>query len=390
MPNYKGTDFANLAVNLSDEEIMIQNVTHDFVEESVLPVIREHYAAGTFPMELVEKMGELGFFGANLPEKYGCAELNNVSYGLLMQELERGDSGVRSFASVQGSLVMYPIYAFGSEAQRVKWLPKLASGEKIGCFGLTEPDFGSNPSGMLTRARRRGSGWVLNGTKMWITNGTLADVAIIWAKDENDVVQGFLVEKGAAGFSAPEMTGKLSLRASITSELVLDGVEVSEEQRLPNTDGLKSALMCLNQARYGIAWGGIGAAAACYEAALDYSKSRIVFDRPLASFQLTQRKLTEMLTDITTTQCYVLQMGRLKDADQLKHYQVSMGKMQSMRVARNAARISREILGANGILDEYPVMRHMMNIESVFTYEGTDDIHTLVVGQAATGEAAFS
>ncbi len=389
MTTLSGFDFVGLAHALSEDEMRIQQAAHDFVDQAVLPIIREHHAAGTFPRELVSEMAKLGFFGATLPEIYGGSGLNNVAYGLLMQELERGDSAVRSFASVQSALVMYPIFAFGSEAQKLQWLPALARGEKIGCFGLTEPDFGSNPGGMLTRAKSDGADWILNGTKMWITNGTIADVAVVWAKDPHDQVQGFLVERGMPGFSAPEMKGKLSLRASVTSELVLDNVRVSEAHRLPNTQGLKSALMCLTQARYGISWGAIGAAIACYDSALDYSKTRVQFDVPIGTFQLTQSKLVEMLTGITTGQLLALQVGRLKDRDLAKHYHISLAKRNNVRVARRAASLSREILGANGILDEYPVMRHMMNIESVYTYEGTDDMHTLIVGEAITGLPAY-
>ncbi|MBI2345580.1 MAG: acyl-CoA dehydrogenase family protein [Deltaproteobacteria bacterium] len=389
MAQLKGLDFLDLSGALSDDEVMIQHMAREFVDREVLPIIRQHYQDATFPMELVPKMAKLGFLGSNLPEEYGCAGLNSVAYGLLMQELERGDSGIRSFASVQGALVMYPIWKFGSEDQKREWLPKLSNGEKIGCFGLTEPDYGSNPAGMLTRAKRTKSGWLLNGAKMWITNGTMADVAIVWAKDEKDVVQGFLVEKGTKGFSAPEMTGKLSLRASVTSELVLQDVAVSEAHRLPKTEDLKSALSCLTQARYGIAWGGVGAAIACYEAALNYAKSRIQFGKPIAAFQLTQQKLVWMVTEITKAQLLALQIGRLKDQGKASHSHVSMGKMNNMRVARECAKLAREILGANGILDEYPVMRHLMNIESVYTYEGTDDIHTLILGHAITGLQAF-
>ncbi|MBI4366410.1 MAG: acyl-CoA dehydrogenase family protein [Deltaproteobacteria bacterium] len=391
MGTLHGTDFCAIGGQLSEDEILIQHTARDFVDREVLPIIREHYQRATFPRALVPKMAALGFLGSNLPEEYGGAGLNSVAYGLLMQELERGDSGLRSFASVQGSLVMYPIWQYGSEEQKRRWLPRLAKGTAIGCFGLTEPDFGSNPSGMRARARRnKKSGWILDGTKMWITNGSIADVAVVWAKDEREVVQGFLVEKGTKGFSAPEMHGKLSLRASVTSELVLQDVVVPEAQRLPNTDGIKSALSCLNQARYGIAWGGIGAAMACYETALAYAKSRVQFGKPIAAFQLTQRKLVWMLTEIAKAQLLALQLGRLKDAGALHHTQVSMGKMNNMRVARKCASLAREILGANGILDEYPVMRHLMNIESVYTYEGTDDIHTLIIGQEITGHAAFA
>lgn len=385
-----GFDFIGLSHVLSPDEILIQQSAHEFVDRAVLPIIRAHHAAATFPRELVADMGRLGFFGSTLPEQYGGSGLNSVAYGLLMQELERGDSSVRSFASVQSALVMYPIFTFGSEAQKQQWLPLLARGEKIGCFGLTEPDFGSNPSGMRTRAWRDGNDWIVSGTKMWITNGTIADVAVVWAKDEHDVVQGFLIERGMRGFSAPEMTGKLSLRASVTSELVLDNVRVPEANRLPNTHGIKSPLMCLTQARYGIAWGAMGAAIACYEAALDYSKTRVQFDRPIGGFQLTQAKLVDMLDGITTGQLLALQVGRLRDRDLAKHYHISLAKRHNVRAARRTASLAREILGANGILDDYPVMRHLMNIESVYTYEGTDDMHTLIVGAEITGIPAFS
>lgn len=390
MAQLKGTDFLNVSSLFSDDEIQIQNMAYDFVASEVLPVITAHYRDGTFPMELVPKMGQLGFYGANLPEKYGCAGLNNVAYGLLMQELERGDSGVRSFASVQGALVMYPIFAYGSEDQRQHWLPKLAKGEKIGCFGLTEPDHGSDPAGMETKARRDGKDWILHGAKMWITNGSLADVAIVWAKDEQGVIRGFLVEKGMKGFSAPEMTGKLSLRASVTSELVLDEVRVPDAtHRLPNIEGLKGPLGCLTQARYGIAWGGVGAAMACYESALAYAKSRIQFGKPIAGFQLVQKKLVDMMAGITKGQLLALQLGRLKDKGEAKFYHVSLGKRENIQLARDCAHTAREILAANGILDEYPVMRHMMNIESVYTYEGTHDMHTLILGEEITGLPAY-
>ena len=390
MAQLKGTDFFNVSSLLTDDEIQIQNMAHEFVESEVLPVITPHYREGTFPTELVAKMGQLGFYGATLPEKYGCAGLNSVAYGLLMQELERGDSGVRSFASVQGALVMYPIFAYGSEEQRAFWLPKLAKGEKIGCFGLTEPDHGSDPAGMETRCRKDGSDWIIHGTKMWITNGTMADVAIVWAKDEQDEIRGFLVEKGMKGFSAPEMMGKLSLRASVTSELVLDEVRVKDAtHRLPNGNGLKAPLGCLSQARYGIAWGGVGAAIACYESALAYAKSRIQFGKPIAGFQLVQKKLADMLAGITKGQLLALQLGRLKDKDAAKFYHISLGKRENIQLARDCARTAREILAANGILDDYPVMRHMMNIESVYTYEGTHDMHTLILGEQITGMPAY-
>lgn len=390
MAQLKGSDFFHVSGLLSDDEIQIQNMAHEFVAAEVLPVITQHYRAGTFPMELVPKMGALGFYGANLPEQYGCAGLNNVAYGLLMQELERGDSGVRSFASVQGALVMYPIFAYGSEVQKKHWLPKLAKGEKIGCFGLTEPDHGSDPAGMETKARRDGKDWILHGAKMWITNGSIADVAIVWARDEQGVVRGFLVEKGMKGFSAPEMTGKLSLRASVTSELVFDEVRVPDAtHRLPNVEGLKGPLGCLTQARYGIAWGGVGAAMACYEAALAYAKGRVQFGKPIAGFQLVQKKLADMLAGITKGQLLALQLGRLKDKNEAKFYHVSLGKRENIQLARDCAATAREILAANGILDEYPVMRHMMNIESVYTYEGTHDMHTLILGEQITGIAAY-
>ncbi len=382
-------DFLNISSFLSEEEIQIQQMARDFVDRELIPIIRKHHADATFPKQLIPKMAALGFFGATLPQEYGCAGLNNVAYGLLLQELERGDSGMRSLASVQGGLVMYPIFAYGTEEQKKKWLPKLAAGEAIGCFGLTEPDFGSNPSGMQTRAKKKGKGWVLNGAKMWITNGSIADIAIVWAKNEAGRINGFLVEKGMKGFSAPEMKGKLSLRASVTSELVLQDVEVPEENRLPKAEGLKGPLGCLNQARYGIAWGVLGAAMACYETALEYAKSRIQFDRPIAGFQLTQEKLTKMITEISKGQLLALQLGRLKDAGKISHEHISMGKMNNCAIAREIASAARSILGANGVLDEYPIMRHLMNIESVYTYEGTHEIHTLVIGEKITGIAAY-
>ncbi len=394
MPQLNCTDFLNISELLSEEEIEVQRMARDFTEKEILPIITKHTRESTFPKELFPKMGALGFLGATLPQEYGCAGLNNVAYGLLMQELERGDSSMRSAASVQGGLVMYPIYAYGSEEQKKKWLPLLASGKKIGCFGLTEPDFGSNPAGMLSRAKKKNShstnsGWILNGTKMWITNGTIADVAVVWAKNEAGKINGFLVEKGMKGFSAPEMKGKFSLRASVTSELVLEEVEVPEENRLPKAEGLKAPLGCLSQARYGIAWGSLGLAMACYEAAVEYSKTRIQFDKPIGGFQLTQKKLAEMLTEITKGQLLALQLGRLKDAKKITPPQISMGKMNNCAIARKVSHVAREILGANGILDDYPVIRHMMNIESVYTYEGTHDIHTLILGEEITGIAAY-
>jgi glutaryl-CoA dehydrogenase len=339
-------------------------------------------------LNLVAKMAELGLFGANLPQKYGCAALNNVAYGLVMQELERGDSGIRSFVSVQSALVMYPIFTFGSEEQKDYWLPLLCKGEKIGCFGLTEPDFGSNPGGMITKAEKKDGGYLLNGAKMWITNGTIADVAVVWAK-LNGIVHGFLVEKGTKGFTAPEMKGKHSLRASVTSELIFADVFVPEKNHLPNTKGLKSALMCLNQARYGIAWGVVGSMLACYDSALTYAKSRVQFDKPIAGFQITQEKLVYMVTEITKAQLLNIQLGRMKDKGTLKHTHVSLAKRNNCEKALDIARVAREILGANGILDEYPVMRHSANLESVKTYEGTHEMHTLIVGNDITGIQAF-
>jgi glutaryl-CoA dehydrogenase len=388
MARFNGVDYYAMDGLLSQEEILVRQTVREFVDEHVLPVIEKHNRAGTFPLDLVGKMASLGLFGSTLPAKYGCAEMNNVAYGLVMQELERGDSGVRSFASVQSSLVMYPIFAFGSDAQKDRWLPKLAKGEAIGCFGLTEPDFGSNPGGMLTRATKVAGGYVLNGAKMWITNGTLADVAVVWAKLDG-VVHGFLVEKGTKGFTAPEMKGKHSLRASVTSELIFQDVHIPEENRLPAGDGLRCPLMCLNQARYGIAWGAIGAAMACYDSALTYAKSRIQFGKPIAAFQITQAKLVEMVSEITKAQLLCLQLGRLKDAGTLRFQQVSMAKRNNVFAALQIAREARTILGANGILDEYPVMRHAANLESVLTYEGTHEMHTLIVGEDITGIPAF-
>ena len=388
MNKFSGVDYYNIDSNLSDEEKLIRDSVREFVSEEIIPIIEKYNRESQFPMQLVPKMAEMGLFGPAFPQKYGCAELNNVAYGLIMQELERGDSGIRSFASVQSALVMYPIFAFGSEQQKDYWLPLLAKAEKIGCFGLTEPDFGSNPGGMITKAEKVNSGYVLNGAKMWITNGTIADVAVVWAKLDN-VVRGFLVEKGAKGFTSPEMKGKHSLRASVTSELIFDNVEIPEDHLLPKTEGLKNALMCLNQARYGIAWGVVGSMMACYDSALNYAKSRVQFSKPIAAYQLTQEKLVYMLTEITKAQLLNYQLGRMKDNGTLKFTQVSMAKRNNCEIALTIARMSREILGANGILDEYPVMRHAANLESVKTYEGTHEMHTLILGEDITGFPAF-
>ncbi len=388
MPKFTGVDYFNSDSLLTEDERMIRDSVREFVSDKIIPVIEKHNREAKFPMHLIHEMAEMGLFGTTLPAKYACAELNNVAYGLVMQELERGDSGMRSFVSVQSALVMYPIFTFGSEEQKDYWLPLLAKGEKIGCFGLTEPDFGSNPAGMVTKAEKVKDGYVLNGAKMWITNGTIADVAVVWAKLDG-VIKGFLVEKGFKGFTAPEMKGKHSLRASVTSELIFDNVFIPEKNLLPKTEGLKNPLMCLNQARYGIAWGVIGAMMACYDAALDYAKNRVQFSKPIAAYQITQEKLVYMLTEITKAQLLNIQLGRMKDNGTLKHTQVSMAKRNNCEKALEIARISREILGANGILDEYPVMRHAANLESVKTYEGTHEMHTLIIGEDITGFSAF-
>jgi glutaryl-CoA dehydrogenase len=385
---FKAVDFYRIDDMLNDEERMIRDTVRRFVDDRVIPIIDEHFEKATFPTQLIPEMAKIGLFGGNLPEEYGCANMNNVSYGLVMQELERGDSGLRSFVSVQGALTMYPIFALGSEEQKRRWLPLLAKGEKIGCFGLTEPDHGSDPGGMETRARRTGKGWVLNGTKRWITNGSMSDIAIVWAKSD-DEIKGFIVETRTPGFQAPEIKNKLSLRASVTSDLILDDVVVPDENLLPKSGGLKSPLMCLNQARYGIAWGAIGAAMACYDCAVDYTKGRTQFDKPIAQFQLVQEKLAHMLTEITKGQLLSWRLGRLKDEDRLHFAQTSMAKRNNVRVALETARLARDLMGASGITLEYPVFRHMCNLESVYTYEGTDHIHALILGEYITGLPAY-
>jgi glutaryl-CoA dehydrogenase len=387
-------DFFDLDSALNEEERAVRDSVRRFVDERVIPIIGDAYVQGRFPKELVPEMGELGVFGANLPEEYGCAGLNNVQYGLIMQELERGDSGVRSFASVQGALAMYPIYAFGSEAQKRQWLPRMAKGEVIGCFGLTEPDYGSNPSGMITMAREQSDGgWVLSGSKMWITNGSTAHIAIVWAKTNGDPsdrsIRGFIVPTDIAGFKAKDQKGKLSLRASDTSELSFQDVRLPADAILPGSGGLKSPLMCLTQARYGISWGALGAAMACFEEALDYAKTRVMFDRPIGGFQLQQVRLADMLTEIVKGQLVSLHLGRLKDAGTFTPQQVSLAKRNNVHIATEVAREARRLLGANGILAEYGAMRHMANLESVYTYEGTHDVHSLILGQAVTGLNAF-
>jgi glutaryl-CoA dehydrogenase len=391
---FQGFDFLNLDAGFSEDELLVRRTTRDFVDDNVIPIIESCFREDRFPRELVPLMGELGFFGATI-EGYDCAGMSNVEYGLVMQELERGDSGLRSFVSVQSALVMYPIYAFGSEEQKNTWLPALATGEKLGCFGLTEPGFGSNPGGMTTRARREGSDYVLNGEKMWITSGTIADVSVVWAKLEgegggNDSVRGFLVEKDRPGFSAFDVHGKWSLRASVTSGLSLQDVRVPESNMLPGAAGLKSPLMCLNQARYGISWGALGAAMSCYDTALNYAKIRKQFhDMPIAGHQIVQEKLVWMASEIAKGQLLSLQVGRLKDAGKVGHQHISMAKRNNVWMALECARLARDILGANGITEDYPIMRHMMNLESVKTYEGTHDIHTLILGQHLTGIGAY-
>ena len=384
-----GPDFYNISDLLTEEELFIQKTAHDFVSNEFKPIINEHFDKGTFPLEIATKLGELGFMGSALPEESGGAGVSNVAYGLILHELERGDSGLRSFASVQGSLVMYPIHAYGSNEQKEKWLPGLGAGELIGCFGLTESNFGSNPGGMATTAKKDGDEWIINGSKMWITNGSLADVALVWAKDEDGIVRGFLLEKGMEGFTSNDIHGKLSLRASVTSELSMVNVRVPDSSRLPNIEGLKGPLSCLTQARYGIAWGMVGAAVDCYQTALDYSLERKQFSKPIAGYQLTQSKFAEMITQITMAQLTVYQLGRLKDQNKMRFDQVSLAKRNHCKMARDVARTCREILGGNGIMEDYSPMRHMTNIETVFTYEGTHEMHSLILGQSVTGISAY-
>ncbi|HZY02686.1 MAG TPA: acyl-CoA dehydrogenase family protein [Anaeromyxobacteraceae bacterium] len=393
-PDLASVDLFDVESRLPEEARLARRSVARFVDQRFLPLVRQHHRAGTFPLELVPELGALGVFGMNL-RGYGCAGLSSLAYGACMLELERGDSGLRSFASVQGALVMYPIHTFGSEAQKERWLPLLARGEAVGCFGLTEPDFGSDPGGMRTVARREGKDFVLSGSKAWITNGALADVAVVWAKvDGGDArsIRGFLVEKGRPGFTAREVEGKFSLRASATAELHLDGVRVPAENALPGTEGigLRGPLMCLNKARFGIAWGAVGSAIACFEAARRYSVERIQFGKPIGAFQLTQAKLVEIWEGIVKGQLLALRLGELEDEGRASHLHVSMGKRANVRMARDAARVAREILGANGVVDDYPVIRHMLNMEAVYTYEGTHDIHTLALGKAATGIDAFA
>jgi len=389
MEKFRGVDYYGIDALLSEDERMVRDAIRDWVEAEYLPIVTEHHRQGTFPVTLLPKLGELGVFGATL-KGYGCAGLNNVAYGLIMQELERGDSGLRSAASVQSALVMYPIHAYGSDAQKERWLPALAAGTAVGCFGLTEPDHGSDPGGMKTRAAQRGDAWILNGTKLWITNGSIADVALVWAKDAEDhEIYGYLVERGTPGFSTLDIHGKFSMRASITSELSFQDCRIPVENRLPGVKGLKGPLSCLSQARYGIAWGAVGAAMACYDWALQYAQQRVQFGRPIAAFQLVQQKLVWIVTEITKAQLLCLQLGRLKDEGKARAQQISMAKMNNVQIALDTARMARDILGAAGIVDEHPVIRHLMNLETVNTYEGTHDIHTLIIGRDITGCDAF-
>ncbi|MBI2921814.1 MAG: acyl-CoA dehydrogenase family protein [Planctomycetes bacterium] len=385
---FRGVDFYDLDELLTEEQKAVRTTVRDWVSKRVIPIIEKHNLDATFPKHLIGEMAELGLLGAPL-QGYDCAGMDSIAYGLVLQELERGDSGIRSFASVQTSLCMWPIYTYGSEAQKKKYLPDMAHGRKIGCFGLTEPDFGSNPGGMITRAKKKGNKWILNGAKMWITNATIADLAIVWAKDEKDTILGFVVDKDCKGYSTKETLHKFSLRASVTGELIFQDCELPEDALLPGVKGIKGPLSCLTQARYGIAWGAIGSAMACYDASVNYAKTRIQFGKPIGAFQLNQEKLAYMLTEITKGQLLSLRLAQLKNAGKMKPEQVSLAKRNNVEIALNVARIARDLHGANGITSEYPVIRHMMNLESVKTYEGTHDIHTLVLGQAATGIAAY-
>jgi len=388
MEKFRGVDYYGIDDLLTEEQRMMRDAVRDWVEAKFLPVVSQHHRDGTFPMELAKDLGEMGVFGATL-KGYGCAGLDNVAYGLIMQELERGDSGLRSFASVQSGLVMYPIYSYGSDAQKERWLPRLQSGDALGCFGLTEPDHGSDPGSMKTRAVKKGQEYVLNGTKLWITNGSVADVAVVWAKGEDGEIGGYLVEKGTPGYSTLDIHGKFSMRASITSELAFADCKIPLENKLPGVKGLKGPLSCLSQARYGIAWGAIGAAMGCYDWSLQYAQQRVQFNKPIGSFQLVQQKLVWMITEITKAQLLCLRLGQLKDMGKARPQQISMAKMNNVQIALDAARLARDILGAAGIVDEHPIIRHMMNLETVNTYEGTHDIHTLIVGRDITGLDAF-
>jgi glutaryl-CoA dehydrogenase len=388
MEKFRGVDYYGIDDLLTEEQRMMRDAVRDWVEAKFLPVVSQHHRDGTFPMELATDLGEMGVFGATLTG-YGCAGLDHVAYGLIMQELERGDSGLRSFASVQSGLVMYPIHSYGSDAQKDRWLPRLQSGEALGCFGLTEPDHGSDPGSMKTRAIKKGHEYVLNGTKLWITNGSVADVAVVWAKGDDGEIGGYLVEKGTPGYSTLDIHGKFSMRASITSELAFADCRIPLDNKLPGVKGLKGPLSCLSQARYGIAWGAIGAAMGCYDWALQYSQQRIQFNKPIGSFQLVQQKLVWMITEITKAQLLCWRLGQLKDAGRARPQQISMAKMNNVQMALDGARLARDILGAAGIVDEHPIIRHMMNLETVNTYEGTHDIHTLIVGRDITGLDAF-
>ena len=388
MEKFRGVDYYGIDELLTEEQRMMRDAVRDWVEAKFVPIVSQHHRDGTFPMELARDLGEMGVFGATL-KGYGCAGLDNVAYGLIMQELERGDSGLRSFASVQSGLVMYPIHSYGSDAQKERWLPRLQSGDALGCFGLTEPDHGSDPGSMKTRAVKKGQEYVLNGTKLWITNGSVADVAVVWAKGEDGEIGGYLVEKGTPGYSTLDIHGKFSMRASITSELAFADCKIPLENKLPGVKGLKGPLSCLSQARYGIAWGAIGAAMGCYDWSLQYAQQRVQFNKPIGSFQLVQQKLVWMITEITKAQLLCLRLGQLKDMGKARPQQISMAKMNNVQIALDAARLARDILGAAGIVDEHPIIRHMMNLETVNTYEGTHDIHTLIVGRDITGLVAF-